>query len=151
MAAFCCHGNQSFDPICPKTLCSLSPTPVMLRIKLDQDWPTGFRDIQVWKCWRRRTTVSWKCQWSMILKMNFKCYVNIKFILAKLKVFKGNFSKQIKTDKYPTLQFLLGQMSSKAIFHAGRANIRNGFSLYTPTKCPIRRNVLTTKWFSNKK
>ena len=21
---FCCHGNQSFDPICPKTLCSLS-------------------------------------------------------------------------------------------------------------------------------
>ena len=22
--AFCSHGNQSFDPICPKTLCSLS-------------------------------------------------------------------------------------------------------------------------------
>ena len=22
--------------------------PVMLRIKFDQDWPTGFRDIQVW-------------------------------------------------------------------------------------------------------
>ena len=50
MGAFCCHGNQSFDPICPKTLCSLSPTPVMLHIKFDQDWPTGFRDIQVWKC-----------------------------------------------------------------------------------------------------
>ena len=54
MGAFCCHGNQSFDPICPKTLCSLSPTPVMLHIKFDQDWPTGFRDIQVWKCGRRR-------------------------------------------------------------------------------------------------
>ena len=40
-------GNQSFDPICPKTLCRLSPTPVMLHIKFDQDWPTGFRDIQV--------------------------------------------------------------------------------------------------------
>ena len=53
--AFCCHGNQSFDPICPKTLCRLSPTPVMLHIKLDQDWPTSFRDIQVWKCGRRRT------------------------------------------------------------------------------------------------
>ena len=26
MGAFCCHGNQRFDPICPKTLCSLSPT-----------------------------------------------------------------------------------------------------------------------------
>ena len=46
----CCHGNQSFDPICPKTLCSLSPTPMMLHIKFDQDWPTGFKDIQVQKC-----------------------------------------------------------------------------------------------------
>ena len=27
MGAFCCHGNQSLDPICPKSLCSLSPTP----------------------------------------------------------------------------------------------------------------------------
>ena len=35
---------------CPNTLCSLSPTPVMLHIKFDQDWPTGFRDIQVQKC-----------------------------------------------------------------------------------------------------
>ena len=25
MGAFCCHRNQSFDQICPKTLCSLSP------------------------------------------------------------------------------------------------------------------------------
>ena len=47
MGAFCCHGNQSFDPICPKTLCSLSPTLVMLHIKFDLGWPTGFRDIQV--------------------------------------------------------------------------------------------------------
>ena len=50
MGAFCCHGNQSSDPICPKTICSLFPTPVILHIKFDQDWPTGFRDIQVWKC-----------------------------------------------------------------------------------------------------
>ena len=50
MDAFCCHGNQGFDPICPKTLQSLSPTPIMLHIKFDQDWPTGFRDIQVQKC-----------------------------------------------------------------------------------------------------
>ena len=51
---FCCHGNQSFDPICPKTLCSLFPPPVMLHIKFDQGWPIGFRDIQVWKCGRQR-------------------------------------------------------------------------------------------------
>ena len=50
LGTFCCHGHQSFDPICLKTLCSLSPTPVMLHIKFDQDWPTGLREIQVRKC-----------------------------------------------------------------------------------------------------
>ena len=50
MGVFCCHGHQSFDPICLKTLCSLSLPPVMLHIKLDQDWPTGFRDIKIQKC-----------------------------------------------------------------------------------------------------
>ena len=50
MGAFCCHGHQSFDPICLKTLCSLSPPPVMLHIKFYHDWPTGCRDIQVRKC-----------------------------------------------------------------------------------------------------
>ena len=48
--AFYCRGNQSSDPICPKTLCSLSPTPMMLHIKFDQDKLTGFRAIQVQKC-----------------------------------------------------------------------------------------------------
>ena len=47
MGAFCCHRNQSFKPICPKTLCNLSPTLMMLHIKFDQHWPTGLRDIQV--------------------------------------------------------------------------------------------------------
>ena len=56
MEDFCVHGNQSLDPIRPKTLCSLSPTPVMLHIKFDQDWPTGFRDTQ--KCGRRTTTTT---------------------------------------------------------------------------------------------
>ena len=50
MRAFCCHRHQSFDPICLKTLCSLSPSPVMLHIKFDQHRPTGLRDIQVPKC-----------------------------------------------------------------------------------------------------
>ena len=61
--AFYCHGNQSFDPICPKTLCSLSPTPMMLHIKFDQDGPTGFRDFQVQKCkmfvTQRQVTPKW--------------------------------------------------------------------------------------------
>ena len=50
MGAFCCHGHQHFDPICPKTLCSLSTTQVMLHIQFVQDWPAGFRDIQVQMC-----------------------------------------------------------------------------------------------------
>ena len=28
----------------------LSPSPVMLHIQLDQDWPTGLRNIEVRKC-----------------------------------------------------------------------------------------------------
>ena len=47
MGAICCHGNQSSDPILPKTKCSLSPTQMMLQIKFGYDWPTGCGDIQV--------------------------------------------------------------------------------------------------------
>ena len=47
MGAICCHGNQSSDPILPKTLCSQSPTPMMLLMKFDYDWPAGFRDIHI--------------------------------------------------------------------------------------------------------
>ena len=50
MGAIGCRGNQTSDLICPKTLYSLSPTPIMLHIKFDQDWPTRLRDIKVWKC-----------------------------------------------------------------------------------------------------
>ena len=50
MGAFCCHGNQSSDPIWPKTKCSLSPNPMMLQIKFGCYQPIGFRDIHVWKC-----------------------------------------------------------------------------------------------------
>ena len=42
--------DTSFDPICLKTLCSLSPPQVMLQIKFDHDWPTDLRYIQVRKC-----------------------------------------------------------------------------------------------------
>ena len=35
MGAICCHGNQSSDPIWPKTLCSLFRTPMMLQLKFD--------------------------------------------------------------------------------------------------------------------
>ena len=47
MGAIRCHGQQSTDPIWPKTYCSLSPTPMMVQIKFRYDWPTGCGDIQV--------------------------------------------------------------------------------------------------------
>ena len=47
----CCHGNQSSDPIWPKTKCSLSPVPMMLQIKFDRKWWNGLRDIYNWKVW----------------------------------------------------------------------------------------------------
>ena len=50
MGAFCCHENQSSDPIWPKTKCSLSLNPMMLQIKFGCDQHIGFRDIHVSKC-----------------------------------------------------------------------------------------------------
>ena len=50
MGAFGHHGNQSFDLISSKTLCSISPTPVMLHITFEQDWPAGLRDIRLKVC-----------------------------------------------------------------------------------------------------
>ena len=47
MGAICCHGNQSSDPVWPKTLCSQSPTPMMLQMKFDYDRPAGLRYIHV--------------------------------------------------------------------------------------------------------
>ena len=43
--ALCCHGNQSSNPINPKTLCSLSYYMMMLFRKFDHNWTTYFRDL----------------------------------------------------------------------------------------------------------
>ena len=47
MGAICCHGNQSFGPILPKTRCSLSPILLMPLIKFHCNRPTVCRDIHV--------------------------------------------------------------------------------------------------------
>ena len=43
MGAFLLPWKPEFWSNLPQTLCSLCSTPVMLHIKFDQDWPTGFR------------------------------------------------------------------------------------------------------------
>ena len=52
IGSICRHGNQRSDLILPKTLCSQFPTPMMLQMKFDYDWPAGLRDIHVRKCGR---------------------------------------------------------------------------------------------------
>ena len=57
-------SSDPIDPICPKTLCSLFHTQMMLHIKFEQDLPTGFRDTQVQqKCeifvTQRQVTPKW--------------------------------------------------------------------------------------------
>ena len=47
MGAMCCHGNQSFNTIWPKTYCSQPSTPMMLLVKFDYDWSASLRDIRV--------------------------------------------------------------------------------------------------------
>ena len=47
MGAICCHGNQSSDPIWPKTYCSLSPIQMMLQLKFDCDRPAGCGNIHI--------------------------------------------------------------------------------------------------------
>ena len=59
--AFCCHGNQRFDPIYSKTFCRLSPTPMMLHIKFDQDWPNGLREFKFNFCNSRASNSKMSC------------------------------------------------------------------------------------------
>ena len=92
--AFCCHGHQSFDPICPKTLCSLSPTPVMLHIEFDQDWPTGFSDIQVRKCglW---TIGSLRLRWAKNLDVRLQHLQTLKACLHYQSHFDQSLTKSL--------------------------------------------------------
>ena len=50
IGAFCCHGNQSFDPICPKTLCIFSPPQWCYTYSLSRlaNWLQRFSSSNVW-------------------------------------------------------------------------------------------------------
>ena len=48
VGAFCCHGNQSFGLICPKTLCSLSRL---------ASWLHRYSSLDVWTTTDERRTV----------------------------------------------------------------------------------------------
>ena len=108
MGAFCCHGNKSFDPICPKTLCSLSPTPMMLHIKFDQDWPTCFRDIQVQKCeifvTQGKVTPKWVVWFSP--KLNSTQLVCLSWLPATLMMIRSKMNKLAWRHHFPIISLL---------------------------------------------
>ena len=91
------HSPESNVPrsICPKTLCSLSPTPMMLHIKFDQDWPTGFRDIQVQKCeifvTQGQVTPKWVVWFSP--KSNSTELLCLSWLPATLMMIQSNMNK----------------------------------------------------------
>ena len=105
MGAFCCHGHHSFDPICLKTLCSLSPTPVMLHIKFDQGRPTGLRDIQVRKCKifviQGEVTPKWAF-WSGP-KSNSSELLCLSWLPATLMMFRSKMNELAWREHFPII------------------------------------------------
>ena len=87
MGAMCCHGSSSSTPISLKTLCSLSPYLMMLHVKLDQDWPTGCRDILSWKCGRRTTTDPGSCHTNSSLRLRWANSRKIMKRISSMNVF----------------------------------------------------------------
>ena len=58
MGGFCCHGNQSFDPICPKILCSFFPHPSDAIHKIWSrlaSWLQRYSSLKVWRTTDGRT------------------------------------------------------------------------------------------------
>ena len=74
MGAIRCHGHQSSDPIWPKTLCSLSPIPMMVKIKFRYDWPTGLQFTY--------KILSKNAKWFLLLALKFDLCV--KYVKVNL-------------------------------------------------------------------
>ena len=103
--AFCCHGNQSFNPICPKTLCSLFPTPMMLHVKFDQDKLTGFRGIQVQMCeifvTQGQVTPKWWVWFSP--KSNLTELLCLSWLPATLTMIRSKINKLAWRQHFPII------------------------------------------------
>ena len=103
MGDFCCHGHQSFDLICPKTLCSLYPTQMRLHIKFEQDWPTGFRDIQVQKCeifvTQGQVTPKWVVWFGP--KSNSTGFLCLSWLLATLMMIRSKMNELAWRHHFP--------------------------------------------------
>ena len=112
MWAFCFLENQSFSPICPKTLCSLNHTPIMLRIKIDQDWPTGFRVIQVQKCeifvTQGQVTLKWMVWFGP--KSNTTELLWLSWIPATLMMIRSKMNGLAWKHHFPIISLFYGKL-----------------------------------------
>ena len=93
------------DPICPKTLCSFTPTPIMLHIKFDQVWPTGFRDIQVQKCeifvTQGQVTPKWVV-W-FVPKSNSTKLLCLSWLPATLMIIRSKMNELARRHHFPII------------------------------------------------
>ena len=104
--AICCHGHQSFDQICLKTLCSLSPSaPMMLHTTFDQYKSIGLRDIQVRKCEifviQGQVTPKW-IDWSGP-KSNSSELLCLSWLLATLMMIGSNMNELACRQYFPIM------------------------------------------------
>ena len=100
-----CNDHSPEVPICPKTLCSLSPTPMMLNVKFDQDWPTGLIDIQVQKCeifvTQGQVTPKWVVWFS--LKSNLTKLLCLSWLSATLIMIRSKMNELAWRYHFPII------------------------------------------------
>ena len=147
MGAFCCQGNQSFDPIWPKTLWSLSSIQMMLHIKFDQDWPTGFRDIPSSKVWNFRHSRASNSKMSGLIRP----IIELNWAFMPVLVTSNFDDDSIKTERasmetpfphYKSMRNFLdaeGQLTLKSVDRSGRHSNSSEILCMSSLPASIRR------------
>ena len=83
----------------------------MLHIKFDQDWPTGLRDIQVWKC------KIFVIQGQVTPKVNSLIRPEIKLIQAFMPVLvTSNFNDDSIKNERASMETAFSHYKSMGIF-----------------------------------
>ena len=112
MGAFCCHGHQSFDPICLKTLCSPHPPPpldathkIWSRLA---NWPQRYSNLKVWNFRHSAASNS---------KVSSLIWPEIKLIQAFMPVLvTSNFDDDSIKNEWASMETAFSHYKSMANF-----------------------------------